>query len=104
MRRSLSTVAFLLLPALAGCGSAKLFDAHPVPASDSAAEAPWPNLVDTPTAPPKGRYSAEVPDPANGIAISTQLGLAAEEAQARAEPLRAPVLTEAERRKLSRHQ
>ena len=93
--------ACLLLPALAGCGTAKLFDAHPLPESASAADAPWPRLVDTPAAPPRGSYNAEVPDPANGVAISAQLGLAIEDARARAEPLRAPVLTDAERRKLT---
>lgn len=100
MNRLLCTAAFLLLPALAGCGTADLFHTLDVPESETAAAAPWPQLVDTPAAPPKGSYTAAVPDPANGIAVATQLGLAAEEAQTRAGALREPVLSEAERRKL----
>ena len=91
-----------ILLLLAGCGSAKLFNAHPVPESETAAAAPWPRLVDTPAAPPKGTYTAEVPDPAEGVATAAQLGLAAGDAATRAAALNAPVLTEAERRRLRR--
>jgi hypothetical protein len=94
--------AFLLLAALAGCGSARLFGAYPVPETSSAAEAPWPRLVDTPAAPAMGTYSDAVPDPAEGIAATAQLGIVARDAAARAEALGAPVLTEAERRQLTR--
>jgi hypothetical protein len=87
---------------LAGCGSAKLFNAHPVEESPQTAEMPWPRLVDTPEAPPEGEYSAAVPDPAEGVATTAQLSIAAADAAARAEELSAPVLTEAERRRLTR--
>ena len=102
MNGLLCSAAFLLLASLAGCGSAKLFGAHPVPESAIATDAPWPRLVDTPKAPAKGTYSETVPDPAVGVAASAQLGIAANDAAARAEALRAPVLTEAERRRLTR--
>ena len=94
--------AFLLLAMLAGCGSAKVFGAFPVDDSAGASDAPWPRLVDTPTAPPEGTYNAAVPDPANGVAITAQLGIVASDAAVRAEVLNAPVLTEAERRRLTR--
>ena len=102
MNGFLCGAALLLLVSLAGCGSAKLFDAHPVPESATAADAPWPRLVDTPEAPAKGTYSEAVPDPAVGIAASAQLGIAASDAAARAEVLSEPVLTDAERRRLTR--
>ncbi len=102
MNGFLCSAAFLLLVSLAGCGSAKLFNAHPVPESPGIAEAPWPRLVDTPAAPAKGRYGAGVPDPVTGVAATVELGLAARDAAARAEALKEPVLTEAERRRLTR--
>ena len=102
MNGFLCSAAILLLASLAGCGSAKLFSAHPVSESASAADAPWPLLVDTPEAPAKGTYGAGVPDPAAGVAATVQLGIAARDAAARAEALGEPVLTEAERRRLTR--
>ena len=102
MNGFLCSAAILLLVPLAGCGSARLFGALPVAESASASEAPWPRLVDTPEAPPKGSYSAAVPDPAQGVAMAAQLGIAASDAAVRAEALNAPVLTEAERRRLTR--
>ncbi len=103
MNGFLCSAAILLLVSLAGCGSAKLFSAHPVPESPGIADGPWPRLVDTPEAPAKGTYGAGVPDPAAGAAATTELGLAAREAAVRAEVLAEPVLTEAERRRLTRH-
>lgn len=102
MNRSWCTAAILLLASLAGCGSANLFGAYPVPESAAAKDAPWPRLVDTPAAPAKGTYSDAVPDPAAGIAITAGLGIAARDAAARAEALGQPVLTEAERSRLTR--
>lgn len=93
--------AFLLLP-LAGCGSADLFRNHAVPESPGVAAAPWPRLVDTPAAPPKGSFAAGVPDPARGAAATVALGLAARDAAARAEALSAPVLSDADLRRLGR--
>ena len=102
MNGFLCSAALLLLVSLAGCGSAKLFGAYPVDDSAGASDAPWPRLVDTPTAPPEGTYSAAVPDPANGVAITAQLGIVASDAATRAEVLNEPVLTEDERWRLTR--
>jgi len=99
----LCSAAFLLLLPLAGCGSAGLFRTHEVPESPGIADAPWPRLVDTPAAPTKGSYGTGVPDPAEGAAVTADLGQAAQDAAARAAALSAPVLTEAERRRLTRH-
>jgi hypothetical protein len=93
----------LLLASLAGCGSADLFVDHPASESPGIAEAPWPLLVDTPAAPAKGSFGAGVPDPAVGVAMTVDLGLVARDAAERAEGLAGPVLTEAERRRLTRH-
>ncbi len=103
MNGFLCSAAILLLVSLAGCGSAKLFSAHPVAESPGVADTPWPRLVDTPEAPAKGTYGAGVPDPAVGVAVTVELGLAARDAAERAEGLAGPVLTEAERRRLTRH-
>ena len=103
MNGFLCSATFLLLASLAGCGSAKLFNAHPVPEFPGVADAPWPLLADTPEAPAQGTYSAAVPDPAVGVAATVELGLAARDAAARAEALAEPVLTAAERRRLTRH-
>ena len=103
MKGYLCSAAILLLVSLAGCDSAKLFSAHPVPESPGIAEEPWPRLVDTPEAPAQGDYGAGVPDPVAGVAATVELGFAARDAAARAEMLAGPVLTEAERRRLTRH-
>ena len=103
MNGFLCSAAFLLMVSLAGCGSASLFGAYPVADSPGAAEAPWPRLVDTPEAPAKGAYGAGVPDPAVGVAVTVELGLAARDAAERAKALNQPVLTEAERHRLTRH-
>jgi hypothetical protein len=96
------SAAFLLLTSLASCGSAQLFSTYPIAESPGVADAPWPRLVDTPAVPIKGAYSETVPDPAVGIAVTAQLGIVARDAEAQAEALSAPVLTEAERRRLTR--
>ena len=101
MNGFLCSAGLLLLVSLAGCGSAQLFDAFPVDDTSAAADAPWPRLVETPAAPSKGTYSNAVPDPVEGVAVTTQLGIAARDAAAQAEALGAPVLTEAERRRLA---
>ncbi len=101
MNDFLCSAAILLLASLAGCGGPKLFLAHPVPESPGVAEAPWPRLVDTPEAPAKGAYGEGVPDPVAGIAATVELGIVARDAAERAEVLGEPVLTEAERRRLT---
>jgi hypothetical protein len=103
MNSFLCGAVFLLLVSLAGCGSARLFSAYPAPESPEVADGPWPRLVDTPEAPAKGSYGPGVPDPAVGVATTVELGLVARDAAERAEVLNKPVLTEAERRRLTRH-
>ncbi len=97
------SAAFLLLASLTGCGGQKLFSTHSVPESPGVADAPWPRLVDTPAAPAKGTYGGGVPDPVAGVAATVELGLTAGDAAERAELLAEPVLTEAERHRLTRH-
>jgi len=99
----LCSAAILLLLPLAGCGSSGLFRTHDVPESPGVADAPWPRLVDTPSAPPKGAHGAGIPDPAAGAAVTADLGAVAQDAATRAAALSDPVLTEAERRRLTRH-
>lgn len=94
-------VSLALAATLAGCGSARLFSGIDAPESPDVAEAPWPRLVDTPEAPPPGTYTEDVPDPAVGVATVVELGEAARGAQARAAALSPPVLSEAERRRLT---
>jgi hypothetical protein len=102
MNGLLGSVGILLTMVLAGCGTAHLFDAFPVDESATATDAPWPLLVDTPRAPAKGEFGAGVPDPAIGVAATAQLGIAARDAAERAEALSQPVLTDAERERLTR--
>lgn len=92
--------ALALATLLAGCGSARLFSGTAQPESPDVAEAPWPRLVDTPEAPPPGTYTAAVPDPAVGVATVVELSEAARAGARRAAALE-PVLSEAERRRLS---
>lgn len=95
------TAAVLLL-LLAGCGSAALFRSHKVPESPGVAEAPWPRLVDTPAAPPKGTYTDSVPDPVQGAATTVVLAEEARSSAARAQALSAPVLSDADLRRLGK--
>jgi hypothetical protein len=97
----LCTAAVLLLP-LTACGSADLFRSHQMPESPGVADAPWPQLVDTPAAPPKGSYTDSVPDPAQGVATTVALAEEARTSAARAEALSAPVLSDADLRRLGK--
>jgi hypothetical protein len=94
------TIGLALAALAAGCGSARLFTGIALPESPEVAAAPWPRLVDTPEAPPPGSYTADVPDPAQGVAVTVELGEAAREAAGRARALEGPVLGEADRRRL----
>ncbi|HSF96561.1 MAG TPA: hypothetical protein VLA52_16165 [Thermohalobaculum sp.] len=102
MKVFLCTAAILLLGSVAGCGSKGLFKAQEFPESPEAAAAPWPRLVDTPAAPPKGQFGPGVPDPAEGTAAAVELTLAARDAAERAAALAPPPLTEAEKRRLGK--
>jgi hypothetical protein len=102
MNGFLASAGFLLLLSLAGCGTARLFNAFPVAESETVSDAPWPLLADTPEAPPEGEFGPGVPDPVTGVATTAQLEIAARDAAARAKELSQPVLTEAERERLTR--
>ena len=82
---------------LAGCGTVELFGQYDLPESPEVAAAPWPRLIDTPSAPPVGTYSAAVPDPAEGALAQGELGAVAAAARARAAELSQPVIGDAER-------
>lgn len=85
-------VAVLAALTLAGCGTADLFGKYSIPESAHVAEAPWPRLVDVPNPPPPGTYTEDVPDPAAGIVLRTDLPRVAAHADARAAKLKAPVI------------
>ncbi|MEL6575570.1 MAG: hypothetical protein AAFU72_02250 [Pseudomonadota bacterium] len=101
MRLAAIATAGLVL-VLSSCGTVELFGEYDVPERAETAEAPWPRLVDVPSAPPVGSYSATVPDPAQGVALQVELNAAAAEQNAAAVELNQPVLSEADRRKLGR--
>jgi hypothetical protein len=98
----LCSAAILLLTPLAGCDSAGLFARHELAESPGVSDTPWPRLADTPATPPRGSYGAGIPDPAQGAAVTADLGATARDAAVRAEALAGPVLSEAERRPLPR--
>lgn len=78
--------------ALAGCDAADMFDKFDLPEGPEVATAPWPRLVDVPSAPPVGTYTEAVPDPAVGAQVIENLSVEAAVAKARAEPLNEPVI------------
>lgn len=96
---SLSVAAWLVL-GLGGCESFRLFNDYETAESADVEAAPWPRLVDVPPAPPPGTFTEAVPDPVQGIAVQTELSLAASGAGTRRSDLAAPVLAEADRERL----
>ena len=100
-RLPVNALLALIVPLILGaCGTVELFGRYDLPESESVAEAPWPRLVDVPAAPPVGTFTPAVPDPAVGVAASTDLTAAARASALRAEALNAPVLSPADRRAL----
>ncbi|MEM9096953.1 MAG: hypothetical protein AAGC79_00395 [Pseudomonadota bacterium] len=98
---ALRTITAIALPLmLANCGTVGLFGTYDVPESPEVADAEWPRLVDVPEAPAVGEYSTDIPDPAIGTALISDLGSVAQDASTRAAGLSGPVLTEADRRRL----
>lgn len=83
--------------ALAGCGTVDLFGEYDIPESPDVAAAPWPRLAEVPEAPPRGSYTAAVPDPAVGVMARADLGRVATRAAARAAVLDDPVIDPATR-------
>lgn len=77
---------------LAGCDTIGMFDKFDLPEGPEVATAPWPRLVDVPSAPPVGTYSEAVPDPAVGKRVVENLSVEAAVAKARAQPLDEPVI------------
>jgi len=102
MRRVAAPALLALAGLLAGCGTSELFGTYDAPESPDVAEAPWPRLVDTPTPPPPGSYGPGVPDPAQGVAVVTDLSAVAADSAQRAGTLGEPVLAENELRRLRR--
>lgn len=92
-------LALVIIP---GCGTLGLFGTYDVPEGPGVAEVPYPRLVDVPDAPPPGTYTAEVPDPAEGVAVTVDLTATAQAQNAEATSVGAPVLSETERRRLGR--
>jgi hypothetical protein len=126
MKRFGAGLAAACLLALPGCESFRLFQDYRAVESPEVADARWPRLVEVPEAPPPGAYGEGVPDPAEGVAVETELSaatasagtrrgaaarevLSAEERArlglrdaARAERARRPLLTEEDRSRLER--
>lgn len=102
MKRLCCTAQFVAALVLSGCGTVDVFGRYDLPESPEVADAPYPRLIDTPAAAPAGTYTAAVPDPANGARAQTNLAASSVSANARAQSLAAPVLSEAERNRLRR--
>ena len=102
MRRLCCTAQFVAALALAGCGTVDLFGQYDLPEDPAVESTPYPRLVDTPTAPAVGEYTAAVPDPERGKAISQQLAAEAAVAELRARELSRPVIEPAERDRMLR--
>ena len=87
---------------VSGCGTVELFGTYDLPESPSVEATPYPRLVDTPTAPAAGSYTAAVPDPGDGARAQTDLAVAAAQAQVRAAELAGPVIPPAEKARIAR--
>lgn len=84
----------VLTPLMLGaCGTVGLFGEYDLPESPEVDATPYPRLVDVPAAPPPGTYTEAVPDPAEGVALLSDLGPVASGTTARAQTLTAPVVT-----------
>lgn len=92
----------VLALALAGCESFRLFNDYSVVESPEVEAAPYPRLVDVPEAPPPGQFNDAVPDPAEGVAVETQLEAAAARADRRRQAAARPVLTDTQRATLDK--
>ncbi|MEM7061179.1 MAG: hypothetical protein AAF557_26675 [Pseudomonadota bacterium] len=106
MKRICCTAQFVaalaLVATVSACGTVEIFSTYDLPESETVADAPWPRLVDTPTAPPPGEFSAQVPDPAVGERIQVDMAAAAVAAEARAKALAGPVIPAADRARIDR--
>ena len=102
MLRLCCTAQFVAALLLAGCGTVEVFGKYDLPEDPSVESTPYPRLVDTPTAPAVGEYSAAVPDPERGAGVTRDLTTEAALASVRARELSAPILSDAERNALFR--
>ncbi len=102
MRRLCCTAQFVAALALSGCGTVELFGQYDLPEDPAVETTPYPRLVDTPTAPAPGEFSAAVPDPARGAAVERQLAAEAAVAAVRASALSGPVIDPVERERMLR--
>lgn len=93
--------ALMAVLALAGCDSFRLFNDYQAVESESVADTPWPRLVDVQDAPQPGVYTTDVPDPAEGVALQSQLSTAGAESEARRARASEPVLSAEDRAALA---
>ncbi len=94
--------ACLMVLALSACGTIGVFGQYDLQESPEVAAAPWPRLVDTPSAPPPGEFSEATPDPAKGARAQTDLSATAIVSEIRARELAAPVISEEEKARMLR--
>ena len=102
MKRLCCTAQFVAALALAGCGTVEIFGRYDLPESPAVEATPYPKLVDTPTAPARGEYTAAVPNPADGARNQADLSAQAVVADARARALSGPVISDEERARMQR--
>lgn len=86
---------------LSGCGAGGvLFGGYDLPESQEVGDAPWPSLADAPEAVGEGVYTSDAPNPVAGLLVVETLTAEAAASAARAEALAAPVVSDAEKRRL----
>ncbi len=87
--------------ALSGCGAGgAVFGGYDLPESPDVTDAEWPRLADAPEAVADGVYPPSAPNPVNGLVVVETLTAEAAASAARAERLRAPVVSAAEKRRM----
>lgn len=96
------TAQIVAVLSLASCGTVEVFGRYDLPESPEVEAAPYPRLVDTPSAPAQGEYTTAVPDPADGARTQRNLSSEAVLADARARQLSAPVIAPEDRAALLR--
>ena len=102
MKRLCCTAQFVAALSLAGCGTVEIFGRYDLPESPEVETTPYPRLIDTPSAPAQGEYTAAVPDPADGARTQTDLSTRAVVASAQARALAQPVISPEERARMLR--
>ena len=99
-RKTRLAARLAVLMVLAGCGTVELFGRYDLPEGADVEAAPYPRLIDVPTAPQRGTYTAAVPDPAEGARTQADLSAAAAVAENVADDLSGPVISDAEKARL----